>query len=46
MFNFEEEVAKFTPSREIDKLEESLLDSKEPDITDLLDSLIKERRGQ
>ncbi len=44
MFNFDEEIAKFTPSKEIEKAEENVLDSINPDISDILDSLLKERK--
>ena len=44
MFNFEEEIEKFTPSKEIEKAEENVLDQINPDINDILESLIKERR--
>ncbi|MBP3237954.1 MAG: hypothetical protein J6M24_02545 [Lachnospiraceae bacterium] len=44
MFNFEEELEKFVPSKEIDKAEESVIDSMNPDITDILESLLKENK--
>ena len=46
MSNFEEEVRKFSPSKELDLQDESVLDRKEPDITDILDTLLKEKRSK
>ena len=46
MFDFEEEVKKFSPSKELDLQDEAVLDRKEPDITDILDTLLKERRAK
>lgn len=40
MFNFEEEVAKFSPSLEIEQAEEAVLENRNLDITDILDSLV------
>lgn len=44
MLNFNEEIEKFTPSKEIDKAEENMLDGMNPDIAEILDSLINEQR--
>lgn len=40
MFNFDEEIAGFSPSLEIDQAEEAVLDSKNIDITDILETLL------
>ncbi|MDD6101670.1 MAG: hypothetical protein PUB67_00990 [Clostridiales bacterium] len=40
MFNFDEEIAGFSPSLEIDQAEEAVLDSKNIDITDILEALL------
>ncbi|MGN0166269.1 MAG: hypothetical protein ACI39R_08820 [Lachnospiraceae bacterium] len=49
MLNFEEEVAKFTPSLEIERATEAVYDTMGPDITDILDELLsdkKEKKGK
>ncbi len=40
MLNFEEEVAKFSPSTEIDRATENLYDSISPDVADILEELL------
>lgn len=44
MFNFDEEIANFTPSLEVDHAEEAVLDSKNIDITDILETLLSEKK--
>lgn len=41
MFNFDEEIASFSPSLEIDQAEAAVLDSKNIDVTDILETLIE-----
>ena len=42
MINFEEELAKFKPSLEVDKTEKAILSDKMVDITDILQELMNE----
>ena len=44
MLDFDEEIQKFSPSREIDKNEESVMANANPDINDIIDSLLRERK--
>lgn len=42
MINFEEELAKFKPSFEVDETEKAILNDKMVDITDILQELMNE----
>ena len=42
MINFEEELAKFKPSLEVDETEKAILNDKMVDITDILQELMNE----
>ena len=42
MINFEEELAKFKPSHEVDETEKAILNDKMVDITDILQELMNE----
>jgi hypothetical protein len=44
MFNFEEEVARFTPSLEIEQAEEAVLESRDMDVADILEALMPNRK--
>jgi len=44
MINFEEELAKFKPSREVDEVEQILRNQTVSDIADLLAEVMEEKR--
>lgn len=44
MLNFEEEVAKFAPSLEVDAAAEAVYDSINPDVADILGELFTDRK--
>ncbi|RZT02520.1 hypothetical protein [Cuneatibacter caecimuris] len=46
MINFEEELAKFTPSLEIDEAEDSIKDEDLTDVTDIMVELLEEVRSR
>ena len=46
MINFEEELAKFQPSLEVDEAEESIYKSDLSDISDLIDTVLREKKGE
>ncbi|MBQ8280793.1 MAG: hypothetical protein IJZ25_00115 [Lachnospiraceae bacterium] len=45
MLNFEEEVSKFSPSLEVDSATEAVYDNMNPDIADILDELLADKKG-
>ncbi|MCI8792483.1 MAG: hypothetical protein HFG38_06710 [Eubacterium sp.] len=45
MLNFEEELAKFQPSLEVDKVEEVVYNNNLTDITDIVKELIQDAKG-
>lgn len=46
MINFEEELAKFSPSLEVDEIEASVMDEKLTDVTDIMAELLEEVRSR
>ncbi|MBQ2048077.1 MAG: hypothetical protein II487_03740 [Schwartzia sp.] len=44
MLDFDEEIQKFSPSKEIDKNEEAVMANANPDISEIIDSLLRERK--
>ncbi|HIS57250.1 MAG: hypothetical protein ACLU6W_10595 [Lachnospiraceae bacterium] len=46
MINFDEELAKFKPSLEVDQTENAILSDKMTDITDIMAELLKEVKEQ
>ncbi len=46
MINFEEELAKFEPSQEITQVEDTVLNDKMADITDIMKELLEEVKQQ
>ncbi len=46
MIDFEEELAKFRPSREMDEVENILRTRTEADISDILAEIMKEKRDK
>ena len=46
MINFEEELAKFEPSQEIVQIEDTVLNDKMTDITDIIRELLEEVKQQ
>ncbi len=44
MINFEEELAKFKPSLEVDETEKAILNEKMTDITDILQELMEQMK--
>lgn len=44
MINFDEEVAKFQPSLEVDQAEEAIFNNDLTDISDMIDAILKEKR--
>ncbi len=46
MINFEEELAKFEPSQEIAQIEDTVLNDKMTDITDIMRELLEEVKQQ
>ncbi len=45
MLNFEEELAKFQPSLEVEKVEEVVYNNNLTDITDIVKELIQDAKG-
>lgn len=43
MINYEEEIAKFQPSLEVDQAEEAIYNNDLTDITDILEMVLKEK---
>ena len=46
MLNFEEELAKFKPSRDIDHVGDTIVNRDITDVTDIMVELMKEQYGQ
>ena len=46
MINFDEEVARFQPSLEIDQAEEAIFNNELADISDMIESILKERKDK
>ena len=46
MINFDEEVAKFQPSLEVDQAEEAIFNNDLTDIADVIDTILKEKKAQ
>lgn len=46
MINFDEEVAKFQPSLEVDQAEEAIFNNDLTDIADIIDTILKEKKVQ
>ena len=46
MLNFEEELAKFKPSRDIDQVEDTIVNRDITDITDIMVEILKEQYEQ
>ncbi|MBQ9119614.1 MAG: hypothetical protein IJY09_06110 [Lachnospiraceae bacterium] len=46
MINFEEELAKYKPSLEVDQAEEAIYNNDLSDISDLIDKILKEKKGR
>ena len=46
MINFEEELAKFKPSLEVEQAEDAILSEKMTDITDIMLEIMKEMKKQ
>lgn len=44
MINFEEEIAKFQPSLEVDQAEEAIYNNDLTDATDIIKELLKEKK--
>ncbi|WP_157668643.1 hypothetical protein [Lachnoclostridium phytofermentans] len=45
MINFDEEIAKFQPSLEVDQAEEAIFNNDLTDITDMIESILNEKKG-
>ncbi len=43
MINFDEEIAKFQPSLEVDQAEEAIFNNDLTDITDIIETIVKEK---
>lgn len=46
MINFDEEIAKFQPSLEVDQAEELINNNDLTDMTDIINNMIKELKGK
>lgn len=46
MINFDEEVAKFQPATEISDAEEAILKNDISDLSDIIDKILEDRRGE
>lgn len=46
MINFDEEVAKFQPSLEVDQAEEAIFNNDLTDIADIIDTILKEKKDK
>ncbi len=46
MINFDEEIAKFQPSLEVDQAEEAIFNNDLTDISDMIESILKEKRDK
>lgn len=46
MINFEKELAKFQPSLEVDQAEEAIYNNDLTDISDIIDMILKEKKGR
>ncbi len=46
MINFDEEIAKFQPSLEVDQAEEVIFNNDLTDISDMIESILKEKRDK
>ena len=46
MINYDEEVAKFQPSLEVDQAEESIFNNDLTDISDMIESILKEKKDK
>ncbi|WP_197467907.1 hypothetical protein [Clostridium sp. Marseille-P299] len=46
MINFDEEVAKFQPSLEVDQAEEAIFNNDLTDIADIIDAVLKEKKDK
>lgn len=46
MINFEEELTKYKPSLEVDEAEEAIYNNDLSDISDLIDNILKEKKGR
>jgi hypothetical protein len=46
MINFDEEVAKFQPSLEVDQAEEAIFNNDLTDISDMIESILKEKKDK
>ena len=44
MINFDEEIAKFQPSLEVDQAEEAIFNNELTDIADIIDTILKEKK--
>ena len=46
MLNFEKELAKYQPSLEVDEAEEAIYNNDLTDISDIIDKVLKEKKGR
>ena len=46
MINFDEEIKKFQPSLEVDQAEEAIFNNDLTDISDVIDSILKEKKDK
>lgn len=46
MINFDEEVARFQPSLEVDQAEEAIFNNDLTDISDMIETILKEKRDK
>lgn len=46
MINFDEEVKKFQPSLEVDQAEEAIFNNDLTDISDVIESILKEKKDK
>ncbi|MGI6107892.1 MAG: hypothetical protein ACOX8B_08145 [Lachnospiraceae bacterium] len=46
MINFEEELAKFRPSLEVDQTEKAIMNDKMTDLTDILQEILEEKNSR
>lgn len=46
MINFEEELTKYKPSLEVDQAEEAIYNNDLSDVSDLIDKILKEKKGR
>ncbi len=46
MINFEEELAKYQPSLEVEQAEETIYNNDLPDVTDILKDMLKELKNK